>query len=321
MILYHFLALILVFAWSAPTLAQKIERAIITHTSESISLAPLLYGIEKGFYRKEGIELEFRILRTDLASAAIVGSKEVDYMYSAGTALRVAARGLPIKVVAYTLKNILFYLMAQPHLKTVPQLKGKKIAVALPSDTGGLATKATLWAFGLDPEKDVTYIAIGAASTRLAAMEAGSIEATIMPVPWNIRMKQMGFNELAFAGDYLKEPLTGFSVSIDKLKNNSEQVKRVLRGFLHSMKAFRSDKKTAVEFVAKRFRLDAPVAEESYRIVLQSLSEDGMLSQPVLQEFFESVKKEPGVKKHLGVNDLVDFRLLREVSKEIETRS
>ncbi|MGH7870769.1 MAG: ABC transporter substrate-binding protein, partial [Candidatus Binatia bacterium] len=129
MILYHFFALILVFAWSAPTLAQKIERAIITHTSESISLAPLLYGIEKGFYRKESIELEFRILRTDLASAAIVGSKEVDYMYSAGTALRVAARGLPIKVVAYTLKNILFYLMAQPHLKTVPQLKGKKIAV------------------------------------------------------------------------------------------------------------------------------------------------------------------------------------------------
>ena len=153
MILVRFLVLIFFFAWSAPAFGQNIERVIIAHTSESISLAPLLYGIEKGFYRKEGVELEFRILRTDLASAAIVGSKEVDYMYSAGTALRVAARGLPIKVVAYTLKNILFYLMAQPNLKTIPQLKGKKIAVALPSDTGGWATKATLRAFGLDPEK------------------------------------------------------------------------------------------------------------------------------------------------------------------------
>ena len=128
---------LLLVGWAAPVLAQNADKAVIAHTSESISLAPLLFGIEKGFYRREGVDLEFRILRTDLASAAMVGSREVDYMYSAGTALRVAARGLPIKVVAYTLKNILFYLMAQANIKTIPDLKGKKIAVALPSDTGG----------------------------------------------------------------------------------------------------------------------------------------------------------------------------------------
>ena len=251
-----FIGLVLLTLWPAASLAQSIEKAVIAHTSESISLAPLLYGIEKGFYRKEGIDLDFRILRTDLASAAMVGSREVDYMYSAGTALRVAARGLPIKVVAYTLKNILFYLMTQPNIRSIQELKGKKIAVALPSDTGGLATKATLKANGLDPDRDVTYIAIGAASIRLAAMEAGSIEASIMPVPWNIRMKQKGFNELAFAGDYMKEPLTGFSASNEKLEKNPQQVRKVLRGFLRSMLAFRQDSKDATDFIARRFRLE-----------------------------------------------------------------
>src|SRR5258706_3287758 len=309
------------FSSSPIAFGQTPEKAIIAHTSESISLAPLLYGIEKGFYRREGVDLDFRILRTDLASAAMVGSREVDYMYSAGTALRVAARGLPIKVVAYTLKNILFYLMSQPNLKTIPELKGKKIAVALPSDTGGLATKATLKAFGLDPDKDVTYIAIGAASTRLAAMEARSIEATIMPVPWNIRMKQSCFNELAFAGNYLKEPLTGFSASVEKLEKNPQQVRKVLRGFLRSMKSFRQDKRDAVEFIARRFRLDGTVAEESYKIVLQSLSEDGTIAQASLQEFFDSVRKEPGVKKQITLADLVDFRILREAAKDVDGKS
>jgi len=316
--------IILIFALAGCTpaaLAQSADKAIIAHTSESISLAPLLYGIEKGFYRKEGVDLEFRILRTDLASAAMVGSREVDYMYSAGTALRVAARGLPIKVVAYTLKNILFYLMAQPNIKTILDLKGKKIAVAQPSDTGGLATKATLKAFGLDPDKDVTYIAIGAASTRLAAMEARSIEATIMPVPWNIRMKQSGFTELAFAGNYLKEPLTGFSASTEKIDKNPQQVRRVLRGFLRSMRAFRQDKKDAVEFIARRFRLELPAAEESYRIVLQSLSDDGTIAQASLQEFIEQVRREPGVKKNITADDLVDFRILREAAKDIDGKS
>ena len=315
-----FLTLALVLSTPLFLLAQGLEKAIITHTSESISIAPLVYGIEKGFYRREGADLEFRILRTDLASAAIVSSKEVDYMYSAGTAVRVAARGLPIKVVAYTLKNILFYLMAQPNIRSVQELKGKRVAVALPSDTGGLATKATLKAFGLDPDKDVTYIAIGAASTRLAAMEAGSIEASIMPVPWNIRMKQKGFRELAFAGNYLKEPLTGFSTSAEKLEKNSQQVRKVLRGFLRSIRAFQQEKKEATELIARRFRLEPQVAEESYKIVLQTLSDDGTISQNVLQEFLDDVKKETGVKKQITLSDIVDFRLLKEAAREIETK-
>ena len=49
--------------WPPAVLAQSADKAIIAHTSESISLAPLLYGIEKGYYQKEGFDLEFRILR------------------------------------------------------------------------------------------------------------------------------------------------------------------------------------------------------------------------------------------------------------------
>src|SRR3954453_22788196 len=37
--------------------AQKLDRALLTHSSESISIAPLLYGIEKGLYKKEGVDL------------------------------------------------------------------------------------------------------------------------------------------------------------------------------------------------------------------------------------------------------------------------
>jgi ABC-type nitrate/sulfonate/bicarbonate transport system substrate-binding protein len=199
----------------------------------------------------------------------------------------------------------------------VADLKGKKIAVALPSDTGGLATKAILRVFGLDPDKDATYIAIGAASVRLAAMEAGSIEASIMPVPWNIRMKQKGFRELAFAGNYLKEPLTGFAASTEKLDKQPQQVKKVLTGFLRSMDAFRKERNDAVEFIARRFRVEPSIAEESYRIVVQSLSDDGTISPEGLQEYVDAIKKEPGVRKQTTVADLVDFRILREAKREM----
>ena len=62
----------------APAWAQ-LEHAVITHNSESITIAPIVYGIERGFYRREGLDLEFRFIRADLAAAAIAGSGEIDY--------------------------------------------------------------------------------------------------------------------------------------------------------------------------------------------------------------------------------------------------
>jgi len=297
--------------------SQGLERAVIAHNSDSISIAPLIYGIEKGFYRREGIDLEFRLLRTDLAVAAIVSSKEVDYMYSAGTAFRAAVRGLPLKIVAYAFKDILFYLMAQPAIQSGKDLKGKKVAVSSPSDTGGLAAKASIKTFGLDPDRDVVYIAIGAASVRMAAMEAGSVEAAIMPLPWNIRMKQKGFKELIFAGSVLRQPLTGIVVSGEKIEKNPQQVKKILRGFLRSLRAFRQEKKEAAELIGRKFHLEPQVADEVYGIVLQTLSEDGTVNPQVLQEFLEQVKKETGMKREITAGDIVDYRILREVTKEM----
>jgi NitT/TauT family transport system substrate-binding protein len=310
-------AFLLFFLFPGVAESQGLEKVVIAHNSDSISIAPLIYGIEKGFYRSEGIDLDFRLLRTDLAVAAIVSSKEVDYMYSSGTAFRAAVRGLPLKIVAYAFKDILFYLVAQPTILSGKDLKGKKIAVSSPSDTGGLAAKASIKAFGLDPDKDVVYIAIGAASVRMAAMEARSVEAAIMPVPWNIRLKQKGFKELIFAGDVLRQPLTGIVTSGETVEKNPQQVKKILRGFLRSLRAFRQDRKAATEFIGRRFNLEPQVADEVYGIVLRTLSEDGTVSQQVLQEFLDQVRKEAGAKKPMALTDIVDYGMLKEVAREM----
>jgi ABC-type nitrate/sulfonate/bicarbonate transport system substrate-binding protein len=302
-----------VFCGATSSWAQT-ERAIITHNSESITIAPIVYGIDKGFYRAEGIALEFRFLRSDLAAAAIAGGQDVDYMISAGTAFRAAVRGLPLKIVAYSFKQPLFYLLAQPSINSIKELKGKKIAVSSPQDTGGLAAKAAMQSAGLDPERDVTYIAIGAASVRLAAMEAGSVEAAIMPVPWNSRMKRKGFKELIFAGGLMPQPLTGIVTGAAKLEKNPDQVKRVLRGYLRSLRALRQDRQDAIRFIGGRFALDSDTAEDVYKVVLQTMSEDGVMANAVLERYLEDVKKEPGAKKSVALSDIVDYRLLREVA-------
>lgn len=311
-----FLILVFLSLWVAVS-AQAQEKLLITHSSESISITPLIYGIEKGFYKREGIDLQFRTLRGELAVSSIVAGKDVDFMYGAGTAITAAVRGLPMKVVSHDFKSLLFYLMGSPRVQSGQDLKGKRVAVASLSGTGALATRASLRALGIDPEKDVTLIVIGAASIRMSALEAGSVEAAIMPVPWNFRLTQKGFKELIFTGKVLTQPLTGIATSRDRIDKNPEQIRRMLRGFLRSLKAVKEDKKDAVEFIGRRFSLDPATAEETHKIVLQTLSDDGTVSDAALKDLLELTKAETGVKREINIRDIVDYSLVRQLHKEI----
>ena len=296
------------------------ERALITHSSESISITPLVYGIEKGFYRTEGVDLQFRILRGDLAIGAMVNSKEVDYIYGAGTAFLAAVRGASLKILSQDFKSVLFYLMAQPNIQSPRELQGKKIAVSSLGGTGAASARASLKGLGLDPDKDMTFIVIGAASIRMAAMEAGSVQAAIMPVPWNIRMRQKGFKEMIFAGNVMSQPLTGIATTREKLEKNPDQVKKVLRGFLRSLRSIKRDRKEVSEFIGRKFNLEPKVVDEVYPVILQTISEDGTVGQQVLSDLLDQVKRETGVKREIAVRDIVDYQLLREVAREMETK-
>jgi NitT/TauT family transport system substrate-binding protein len=308
---------IVILCAAAPARGQ-LERAVITHNSESITIAPIVYGIERGFYRREGLDLEFRFIRADLAAAAIAGSQEIDYMISAGTAFRAAVRGLPLKILAYSFKKPLFYLLSQPSITSIKELKGKRIAVSSPQDTGGVAAKAAIRAAGLDPIQDVVYIAIGAASVRMAAMEAGSVAAAIMPVPWNLRMKRKGFPELSFAGGLLSEPLTGIATSAAKLEKNPDQVRKILRGYLRSLRALRQERADVTQFIGQRFNLDGETAAEVYKIMIDTMSQDGTVPQAVMEKFLEDSKREAGAKKNIALGDILDYRLLREVAQQMD---
>jgi len=315
-VFFHAVALVSLqfIIWAVDARGQGLEKALITHSSESISIAPLTYGIEKGFYRKEGIDLQFRILRGDLAISSLVSGKEVDYIYGAGTAFLAAVRGAPVKILSHDFKSVLFYLIAQPTVRSPKDLKGKKIAVSSLGGTGAASARACLKALDLDPDKDMTFIVIGAASVRMAAMESGSVEAAIMPVPWNSRMKQKGFREMVFAGNVISQPLTGIATSKEKIEKNRAQVAKVLRGFMRSLRAVREEKKDFIDFIGRKFNLEPRVAEETYQVVLQTLSEDGTVSQQALEDLLEQMKKETGIKREIAVQDIVDYRLLRQVA-------
>ncbi|MBI4527515.1 MAG: ABC transporter substrate-binding protein [Deltaproteobacteria bacterium] len=291
------------------------ERVIVSHSVRgSLSIGPLLYGIQKGFYRDEGVDLVYVSIRADLGIKALV-SGDVDFIYSAGTGIRAAVQGLPVKILSMDFARVFHSLMARPEITSAAALKGKKVAVSSFGATTDVSARVALQALGLDPNRDVTILALGGDTVRFAALQAGTVQAAMMSLPLNIQLKKKGYTELFYVGKILREPLTGLVASTDKIKNNPQQIRRVMRAFVRGLKAFKTERSGFVFFAQTKFALTKDVVEEAYDLMLDSLSSDGFVEESVIENSIQQAKKLLGVTKPVSAADIVDYSFLAEVVK------
>jgi hypothetical protein len=86
---------------------------------------------------------------------------------------------------------------------------------------------------------------------------------------------------------------------------------------MRTLKAVKQDKAGVSEFIAKKFGLDSAAAEETYKIMLQTMTDDGTVPESELKDLLEQAKQETGVKREIALKDIVDFSLLRQATREM----
>jgi ABC-type nitrate/sulfonate/bicarbonate transport system substrate-binding protein len=304
---------ILFFPLAVPATAQ--EKVVVGHTARAaLSIGPLLYGIERGFYKDEGIDLVYISLRADLGIKALLGG-ELDYSYSVGTIIRGALVGLPVRNLTFDFAKVLHALMSRPEIPSAAALRGKKVGVSSFGATGDLAARVGLRSLGLDPEKDVTIITLGSDTLRHAALMAGTVQATHMPLPLNIQLKKEGYHELVYAGKILQRPLTGLATTVEKIQKNPNQVQRMVRAFLRASRALKSERAGFISFAQRKYGYSKEVMEEAYKYLVDALSQDGFVDDSSLQAAIDEGKSLAKITKPIALTDVVDYSFLRTAVK------
>ena len=93
----------------------------------------------------------------------------------------------------------------------------------------------------MDAQRDAVLIMIGLPSTRVAALAAGSVDATIAIPPDNVLLRQKGFRELLFLGDAIEFPSNGFTTTERQLSEKRDLTKRLLRATLSRSRSSRAN--------------------------------------------------------------------------------
>lgn len=300
----------------ATTQIASAEKVRLALPSRSMGYLPMFVALHRGFLKDENLELELPALLPNIAHNALL-SGEVEYHGVADSALRLAAKGAPLKSIFFSARLPNYFVMAKPSIKTVGELRGKMIAVSRFGGTTDVAARVALQANGLDPQKDVVLIMIGLGNTRNAALMAGSVDANIANPPDNSVLKQKGFRELLFLGDAIEFPSNGFTTTDKRLAENRDQVKRLLRAFYRGVLFARDNPEDTIRIVEREWKLETAMARDSYQSIMKSASRDGASSDAGLRMHVKMMQNADKTIGDVPLNRIADFRILEEVRREI----
>ena len=292
--------------------ADKIKFAL---PGNSMGYLPLFVAVHRGFFKDEGIDIELPRLIPAMAQNALM-SGEVQYHGLADSGLRLAAKGAPIKAIFYGADRPMYYLVGQKEIRSVADLKGKKVGVSQFGGTSDLSARLALRKFGVEPERDALLIQIGAEGTRVAALKVGSVDAIIVPVPAVVLLKREGFNELSFVGDVVEFASNGYSTTDQRIKEHPQEVKKVLRAMYRGLRFAKENPEGTIGVIEKEWKVEPDVAKESYKAIVKALNDDGIIGERQLRVHFDIIRKSEKNVGEIPIDKVVDFRLLREVGRE-----
>ena len=179
-------------------------------------------------------------------------------------------------------------------------LKGTRLAIDRLGDYSDFRARKVLEMFGLQAQKDVMLLQIGAQTARFAALRNGHVQSTFVVPPLTLVARKAGLRELADLGELGFPSSSGaFVVMQSTVEKNPKEIYGVLRAFVKAIRLYKTDKEQALGAIARFMRLDDREAlEETWRMnakVLKDIPSPPVAGIRVVRDFL--AQTDPEVKK------------------------
>ncbi len=266
--------------WLAGSTANAQETFRIAYGGYNETAAPMWVGIERGLFKKYGIDASMIQVRSGALSVAALIAKEVEGVWPAlSTVLSTVSGGVKLSCINSPTHKIPRNLIVRKEIATVEELRGKVIGVQSIGGGFWLQTMIMLDHLGVDPDKfGLKVRVIGDGPVIAQALMTGNIDAAALTYALSEAPLKAGFRSLADAAE-LKAPYQGPGICAlkESLASRPDFYLRLTRG-LAEASAFILDsgnKADVVRILQKNMRLSkAEEGEASYKVLRLSTTLD-----------------------------------------------
>jgi NitT/TauT family transport system substrate-binding protein len=310
-------ALFVGFPFTAGAQLRKIN---IAYTATSPYQAVLIVAQEVGLFKKHNLDPTL-VFTTggSMGIQAMLGGDVALTLSDGSSSVLSKLAGVDTVVIASLLNTFPYSLISLPEIKKVEQLKGAKIAVSRFGSATDLSVKMALAKVGLNAEKDVTLLQIGAQTARYVALQSRNVQATIITPPFTLTARKAGMQTLIDMAELnIPFQLTALLALRPYLKTNPDMVLSVIRVLSEGIHFYKREKETTIKILGKYLKIDDREAlEETHReIAIKALPEKPYPTLPGIKTILDETALRNPKAKGLRPEDFVDSSFVKRVDDE-----
>ena len=267
-----------------------------------------------GLLNKNGLSAE--IIYTRAAIETLVAG-EVDFAQMTG-ALMSSARlqGADPVMIAGVQDTLEDRLIVRPNIKSMEELKGKRIGVFRFGSASHLRLLYILPRYGLS-ERDVTLLQVGDTPERLIALSGGSIDATLLSPPDHFEALRLGAKILLNLRDF-KVPFqgTGLVTTQRVLVRKRDVARRVLKSYVEAIHLVKTNPDISKKAFAKyRQTKDEKRIEDAYQTLRDIVKPKPYPSIDGFKTIIKDASDRIPSARTANAKDFIDVTLLEELDR------
>jgi len=128
---------------------------------------------------------------------------------------------------------------------------------------------------------------------------------------------KMGFVVLARANELFSYPTSGVVVSVKKIKEKPDEIKRVIKAGIKANRYIRQNREGTIQLMMEWMKADAEMTTATYESVLKLFNDDGSVPEKGLILVIDELKKLGKVEREISLRDVADLSILREAQREL----
>jgi NitT/TauT family transport system substrate-binding protein len=240
--------------------AQELRR-LLYGTSASPSHLPVWVAKDAGYFEKYGLNVEpVQIRGGSLITLAIITGSLPFSGAGAESVIAARAAGADVILLACPVNVDPVYLITRPEIKSAAELKGQASAVTRYGSTTHFYLRTALRHVGLNPDRDMTILQLGAGPEMVAAFEAGRIAAAALTTRYAIPFLQRNWPVLVdLSSTDLVYPSSCVASSRAFMRGEPKTTEDFLRAYVAGIQLIRRDHGFAEKSLSKWLREKDPV--------------------------------------------------------------
>lgn len=302
--------------WSAD--GQKLEKLVIGYPAPVASLGIIDVMRKAGLFKKYGLDVDLVYIQGSPILTAAMVSGQVPLSFLGGAAIVASAVGGADTVyLACGINTLYWRLFSTPDVKTLDDLKGKKIGLTTMGSQEDAVMRFLLKERGINPDRDVSFLAVGAAPTRLAALSKGVVHASVFIPPQDIAAEKLGLHPLIDLSQLgLYNPGSCFASTKSYIKSHRDTVTRVMKAFIEGLKFYRENKefvlKVTADFAQNR---DTEVLNATYNTVTRFQDRIPYVNMKGIEFMLKVIELRDPRAKNFDPANAVDSSFIHELEK------